>query len=63
MSRRKVRKVRKVRIVNVECETPALYRWLRMHNRGATIVTEGFAVYDELAWSEALAAARGREIP
>jgi len=50
------------RVVHVEAATPAGYRWLRMNARGATVTPEGFAVTDEAAWAQSLAAAGAYEI-
>lgn len=50
------------RIVDVEAQTPAGYRWLRMNARGATVTPEGFAVTDEHEWAQSLAAAGAIEI-
>jgi hypothetical protein len=54
----------KPRVVHVEASTPANYRWLRQHARGATVLPqgEGFAVTDEVAWAQSLRAAEAREI-
>lgn len=57
------RKKTKTRVTHVECKTPALYRWLRMHCQGARVVTNGFEVYNEELWAESLNAANGKEIP
>jgi hypothetical protein len=49
---------RKVRLVHdVVAETPAGYRWLLPHVRGAIRTPEGFAVTNEEQWAESLAAA------
>lgn len=53
---------RKARIVHVSAETPAGYRWLRAHVRGATETPEGFAVTDEEQWAQTLAAAGAFEL-
>jgi hypothetical protein len=57
------KKQKKARIVHVEANTPAGYRWLRTHARGATVTAEGFAVTDEREWAQSLAAAGALEIP
>jgi len=48
--------------VNVEAATPAGYRWLLQHARGASKTPEGFAVTDEAQWAAELRAAEAREI-
>ena len=53
---------RKARLVNVQAETPAGYRWLLAHVRGATATPEGFFVTDEEQWAQALAAAGATEL-
>jgi hypothetical protein len=55
-------KRRKVRLVQVRAETPAGYRWLRAHMRGATETPEGFAVTNEEDWAQSLAAAGAFEL-
>lgn len=55
-------KKRKTRFVHVVAETPSGYRWLRAHVRGATETPEGFAVTDEEAWAQSLAAAGASEL-
>ena len=55
-------KKRKARLVQVRAETPAGYRWLLAHARGATSTLEGFAVTDEEEWSQSLAAADAFEL-
>ena len=52
----------KPRVVHVEAKTPAGYRWLRMHARGATVTPEGFAVTNEHEWAQSLSAAGAYEI-
>jgi hypothetical protein len=60
---KKSRGARKPRIVDVVCETPAGYRWLRGNARGAIVTSEGpFAVTNEADWAESLNAAGGTEI-
>ena len=53
---------KKARIVRVEAATPAGYRWLREHARGAAVTPEGFAVTDEHEWAQSLDAAGAIEI-
>jgi hypothetical protein len=55
-------KKRKARLVHVRAETPAGYRWLLAHVRGATATPEGFAVTDEEEWAQSLAAAGAFEL-
>lgn len=55
-------KKRKPRLVQVRAETPAGYRWLRAHARGATETPEGFAVTNEEQWAQSLAAAGAFEL-
>jgi hypothetical protein len=43
-------------------ETPAGYRWLRAHVRGATVTPEGFDVTNEHEWAQSLVAAGATEI-
>jgi hypothetical protein len=52
----------KPRVAHVEAATPALYRWLRINARGATVTPEGFAVTDEAEWAQSLRAANAKEI-
>ena len=56
------KKRKKVRVVDVLAKTPAGYRWLLSHARGATVTPEGFAVTDEYKWAQSLAAAGAIEI-
>jgi len=53
---------RKARLVHVRAETPAGYRWLLAHVRGATETPEGFAVTNEEQWAQSLAAAGAFEL-
>lgn len=55
-------KGRKGRVVDVVCDTPTGYRWLRTHARGATVTPNGFAVTNEHDWAQSLAAAGGTEM-
>lgn len=56
-------KKRGARLVqDVRAETPAGYRWLLVHMRGATKTPDGFAVTDEEQWAESLAAAGAVEL-
>lgn len=56
------RKKKAPRLALVTCETPASYRWLRQHVRGATVTADGFLVTDEGEWAASIQAAGGREI-
>ena len=56
------RKARKTRLVHVRAETPAGYRWLLAHVRGARATPEGFWVTDEEQWAQTLAAAGAFEL-
>lgn len=53
---------RRPRLVQVRAETPAGYRWLRAHARGATETSEGFSVTNEEEWAQSLAAAGATEL-
>ncbi len=53
---------RAARVVNVRAETPAGYRWLLSHARGATLTSDGFLVTDESEWAQSLSAAGAREV-
>jgi len=55
-------KKRKPRLVQVRAKTPAGYRWLRAHMRGAIETPEGFFVTDEEQWARSLSAADAREV-
>jgi hypothetical protein len=61
-TRHATKKRKKARIVLVKAETPAGYRWLLAHARGATATPEGFVVTDEGEWGQSLAAAGAYEI-
>jgi hypothetical protein len=53
---------RKARLVHIQAETPAGYRWLLAHMRGATATPEGFSVTDEEQWAQTLAASGAIEL-
>ena len=53
---------RRPRLVQVRAETPAGYRWLRAHARGAMETPGGFAVTNEEEWAQSLAAAGATEL-
>jgi hypothetical protein len=53
------------RIVNIECSTPRLYRWLTGQATPyvARLTADGFVVLDEDRWATLLSAAEGHELP
>lgn len=54
----------KGRTTHVVCDTPAGYRWLIAHKRGADIAPDGsFRVTNEADWAASLQAAGGKECP
>lgn len=52
----------RTRVTHVKAETPAGYRWLLAHARGAYATPEGFVVTDEHAWAQSLDSAGAIEI-
>lgn len=49
------------RVINAECPTPRLYRWL-VAQAVARLSSNGFVVLDEGRWETLLSAAEGREL-